>query len=43
MGLYKNNSGTLAPIAGTPTNVISGLQNGIDQIANNTTKNLLLK
>lgn len=41
MGLYKNNSGTLAPIAGTPTNVISGLQNGIDQIANSTTKNLL--
>ena len=41
MGLYKNNSGTLAPLAGTPTNVISDLQNGIDQIANNTTKNLL--
>ena len=41
MGLYKNNSGTLAPIAGTPTNVISDLQNGIVQIANNTKKNLL--
>lgn len=41
MGLYKNNSGTLAPIAGTPASRLDGLQEQINDLTNNTVKNLL--